>query len=477
MKSLVFSVLFIFFIPLVIYLSSCTATNNNETKPNIIIINVDDLGWKDVGYMGTEFYETPNIDYLSTRGMVFTDGYASAANCAPSRACMMTGKWPSRHGVYTVGSSERGKSKFRKIIPVANTVTLSKDHLVFPKILQENGYTTFHAGKWHLSDDPLEYGFHVNIGGGHNGHPSSYYPPYKNVNIQDGKNEYLTDLIMEKTIEFVDTISSPFFLYYSPYAVHTPIQPIDSFINKYIDKPVWGGQENIEYATMIENLDKNIGLLLSKLEEKKHLNTLIIFTSDNGGLFGITRQEPLRAGKGSYYEGGIRVPFLFVWKGKIRANAKSDIPITNLDVFPTLLSVLGLEVKKYGLDGADLMPILEENSESLDRPLFWHFPIYLQAYKKGNHENRDSLFRTRPGSVVRLGKWKLHYYFENKEVELYDLEKDIGERNDLSNTLPTKTDEMLHLLNKHWEKTGSPIPVQMNPEYAPFQKGVQKGAD
>lgn len=446
---------------------SCYSNNTtDEIKPNIVIINIDDMGWKDVGFMGSKYYETPNIDELSASGMVFTNGYAASANCAPSRACLMTGKWTPRHGIYTVGSSERGASKHRKLIPIENTKTLDKKHKIIPEVLKKNGYTTCHAGKWHLSDNPLEYGFDKNIGGGHNGHPKSYYPPYKNVNIKGGDDDYLTDLIMEKTIAFVDTISSPFFLYYAPYAVHTPINPVHSLIEKYNQKPGSNGQNNAEYATMVENLDRNIGLLITKLRNKGILdNTLIVFTSDNGGLYGVTKQHPLRAGKGSYYEGGIREPFFFVYKNKIKSHSKSGIPITNLDLFPTILHYAGINYNQLEFDGINLSSILEGNTKKLDRPLYWHFPIYLQANNVNNNENRDSLFRTRPGSVIRYGEWKLHYYFENDEVELYNLAQDIGERNNLALKEPEKKEEMMNYLKKWWNETKAPIPRKLNPEY------------
>ncbi|MFZ9045325.1 MAG: sulfatase [Cyclobacteriaceae bacterium] len=454
-------------IPLLISLSylSCEQTTTSQ-KPNIVLINIDDMGWKDLGFMGSEYYETPNLDRLSKLGMTFSNGYASAANCAPSRASLMTGRWATRHGIYTVQSSERGKSKDRKLIPIKNTTTLSSKYKVFPEILNEIGYATCHSGKWHLSDTPLSFGFDINIGGGHNGHPSSYYPPYKNVSVTDGKSEYLTDLIMEKTLEFIDTVSTPFFLNYSPYAVHTPIQPVPGLLPKYESKPSSNGQINPKYASMIENLDRNIGLLISGLEKRNLLNTtLIIFTSDNGGLYGITKQHPLRAGKGSYYEGGIRVPYFLIWPGRIPANAQSETPITNLDIFPTILESVQVEYAKYSLDGASLWPILNQSRPEFNRKLYWHFPIYLQAYKPTDNENRDPLFRTRPGSVLRYGKWKLHYYFENNEMELYDLCDDIGERNNLVLEEPAKSAEMLKYLQDWWKKTNAPIPVDLNPDY------------
>ena len=437
-----------------------------EKKPNIIIINVDDLGWKDVGFMGSQYYETPNLDELASQGMVFTNGYASASNCAPSRACLITGQWTPRHGVYTVSPSTRGKSEDRKLIPTKNTHTLSKEHRILPAVLQENGYITCQAGKWHLSDDPLEYGFDRNIGGGHNGLPKSYYPPYKNVDIEKGKAEYLTDLIMEKTLQFVDTVQHPFYLNYAPYAVHVPIMPVDSLLSKYENKTPWEGQDNAEYATMVDNLDRNIGLLVNKLKERNLFdNTLIVFTSDNGGLYGVTKQKPLRAGKGSYYEGGIREPFFFVYNKKIEANSNSDVPITNMDIFPTVLQYVGIQNATLEFDGTNLASVLEGKTKTLQRPLFWHFPVYLQAYNVNDNETRDSLFRTRPGSVVRKGDWKLHYYFEDDGIELYNLSEDIGERNNLAKTHPEKKEELLKLLKEWWKETNAPIPTELNPEY------------
>ncbi len=424
------------------------------------------MGWKDVGFMGSAYYETPNIDYLAGLGMVFTNGYASASNCAPSRACLMTGQWTPRHGVYTVSPSTRGKSETRKLIPTKNTHTLAPKHKILPKVLQEHGYRTCHAGKWHLSDDPLTYGFDVNIGGGHNGLPKSYYPPYKNVTIEGGSDKYLTDAIMEKAIQFVDTVQKPFYLNYSPYAVHVPIMAVDSIVPKYEKKAPWKGQGNVKYASMVDNLDRNIGLLTKKLKEKGLFdNTLIVFTSDNGGLYGITKQKPLRAGKGSYYEGGVRVPFFFMYANKIGANTKNDIPISNLDIFPTLLDYAGIEASTLGLDGHSLKAVLEAEKEHIERALYWHFPIYLEAYNVNDNENRDSLFRTRPGSVVRKGDWKLHYYYEDNAIELYNLAEDIEERHNLAATHPEKAEALLKLLKQWCETTNAPIPNIVNPDY------------
>lgn len=436
----------------------------SQEKPNILLINIDDMGWRDVGFMGSEYYETPNIDQLAAKGMIFSNGYASAANCAPSRANLLSGKYPQYHGIYTVGSSERGKSKNRKIIPVENKTTIPDDFQLLPQILKNNGYSTGHAGKWHISEDPLQKGFDVNIGGSHAGHPASYLPPYKNVDV-DGDG-YLTDVIMDKSIDFVKNVEQPFFLYYSPYAVHTPIQPVDSLLAKYKEKPYWKGQNNPEYATMVENLDRNIGKLILTLKEKGVFeNTFIIFTSDNGGLYGITQQQPLRAGKGSYYEGGIKVPFFFIWDGKINAGSKNEFPISNIDLYPTILSVANInQSKKLRLDGLNLIDVLTNQSSLKERDLFWHFPVYLQRYTS-NNENRDPLFRTRPGTAIRSGSWKLHYYYEDKDMELYNLKNDISESTNLIATYPKKVEELLAKMKKWLFETNAEIPEELNPEF------------
>ncbi len=461
---------------ILVWIAACILvfTGCNKTQPNIILINIDDMGWRDVGFMGSQFYETPNIDRLAKSGMVFTNGYASASNCAPSRACLMSGQWTPRHGIYTVNNSDRGQSRDRKLIPTDNTTVLADSFVTIPEILREAGYKNCHAGKWHLGKDPKTQGFDRNIGGTHAGSPNSYYPPYGNVPLKSSDDEYLTDLIMDYAIIFIrENKDSPFFLYYSPYAVHTPIHPVDSLFFRYVEKPSWMGQGHAGYASMIDNLDRNIGNMLRVLEEEGLTdNTMIIFTSDNGGHFGVTRQKPLRAGKGSYYEGGIREPFAISWKGKITPGQRSDIPVTHLDIYPTILEAAGLKGYLRGrsslpLDGISLMPHLTKNRSIEERPLFWHFPIYLQAYLTEGYETRDSLFRTRPGSVVRLGDWKLHHYFEDGGLELYNLKADTGERVNLVEANPEKAGELLQILDEWRTNTKAPVPAQLNPEFIP----------
>ena len=444
----------------------CMCFSRSPKPPNIIIINIDDLGWRDLGFQGSEFYHTPNIDQLAEQGMIFTNGYASASNCAPSRASLMTGLWSVRHGIYTVGSSERGRPQDRKLIPTKNTTVLSTSHSTIPQFLGKQGYTSCLAGKWHLSEDPRAYGFDINIGGGHNGHPKSYYLPYGNVEISNSEDAYLTDAIMNQVTDFIKETSSPFFLYYAPYAVHTPIQGIDSIKPYYVDKPIWQGQSNVDYATMIHNLDRNVGLLINTLKDRgEWSNSMIIFTSDNGGLYGITYQYPLRAGKGSYYEGGIRVPFFFVWPERIETGSQNPTPITNLDLMPTILDAAGVTIELEQFDGKSLLSLLTKDQVLEDRPLFWHFPIYLQAYDESNNQNRDSLFRTRPGSVIRYGDWKLHHYYEDDGMELYNLNQDIGETNNLALQNPEKLRELQILLDQWKQQVMAPVPSEPNPEF------------
>lgn len=436
--------------------------------PNIILIHVDDMGWRDVGFMGSRFYRTPHIDALAAQGMIFMQGYASAANCAPSRACLMSGKWSPRHGIYTVASSERGKAEDRKLVPTPNETTLSDEHMIIPEILGNHGYVTCHAGKWHLHDDPLTRGFDYNIGGGHNGHPASYYAPYNNISLEAEEGKHLTDLIMEKTVAFLEATKEPFFLNYAPYAIHTPIQGIDSLSAYYQSQSPWKGQSNIAYATMIHNLDRNIGHLITTLKNSgKWSNTLIIFTSDNGGVYGITQQQPLRAGKGSYYEGGIRVPFFFVWNDRIAIGQDTATYITNLDLFPTILEAAGVSHSSFEYDGHSLLSLLsgeEEVAQTL-RPLYWHFPIYLQAYDVHFNQSRDPLFRTRPGSVIRYGDWKLHHYFEDNGLELYHLGKDVGEQDNVVDQYPQKVKELMRKLDEWRKKTAAPVPTTLNPAF------------
>ena len=454
-------------------------TNMAYKKPNVILIVVDDLGWMDLGLMGSDYYETPNVDQLSKDGMVFGQAYASAANCAPSRACMLSGMQSPRHGIYTVSPSDRGKAKTRKLIPIANTKHLSDDVYTLPDMLKANGYTTGSFGKWHVGNDPMQQGIDVNVGGSGRGNPGKggYFSPYKIDNIENGPdNEYLTDRLTDEAIQFVEGHKeNPFFLYLPYYTVHTPIMAKPELLEKFKSKSVSAGQDNPEYAAMVYSMDQNIGRLLNKIEALKlEKNTIIVFTSDNGGIRDISDQDPLRAGKGSYYEGGIRVPMIVKWPKEIKKGTRCDTRVTNLDFFPTFESIISTSASSEHLDGEDISPLFY-GRDIKERDLFWHFPIYLQAYNYKTDDGRDPLFRTRPGSVMISGDWKLHEYYEDQGFELYDLSKDLGERNNLADSEPEIT-RALHDKLKAWQlKMKAPIPIELNPFYdAEFESDLIK---
>ena len=455
------------FLLLLMLLNSC----NKESleKPNIVLIVADDLGWSDLSYMGSEYYETPNIDKLSKSGMTFYNGYASSANCAPSRATMLSGKYHTEHGIYTVRNSDRGSRKTRKIIPIETKTTLDLDFFVIPEMLKEMGYTNGHFGKWHLGDvgfHPEQSGFDVNIGGNKHGGPGGYFAPYPNPQLEnEPKGEYLTDRIGDEVVKFIDiNKENNFFAYVPFFSVHTPIQSKPDYQKKYSNKDSNEFHNRADYAGMIQSLDENIGKILDKIDALNlSENTLIIFTSDNGGIRAISNQYPLRAGKGSYYEGGIKVPMIFSWKGKIEAKTESYERVSNLDFYPTIKKLVGYN-ESIDLDGEDLTPIFK-GEKLKKRELYFHFPVYLEPYRVQLDSGTDPLFRTRPGTVIIKDNWKLHHYYEDNKLELYDLEKDVSESENLSEINKEKKNELLIDLN-NWRKTNNaPIPSRLNPYY------------
>ena len=447
------------------------SSSNKESldKPNIILIVADDLGWSDLSYMGSKYYETPNIDKLSKSGMTFYNGYASSANCAPSRATMLSGKYHTEHGIYTVRNSDRGSRKTRKIIPIETKTTLDLDFFVIPEMLKEMGYTNGHFGKWHLGDvgfHPEQSGFDVNIGGNRHGGPGGYFAPYPNPELEnEPKGEYLTDRIGDEVVKFIDqNKENNFFAYVPFFSVHTPIQSKPDYQKKYSNKESNEYHNRPDYAGMIQSLDENIGKILDKIDTLNlSENTLIIFTSDNGGIRAISNQYPLRAGKGSYYEGGIKVPMIFSWKGKIEAETDSYERISNLDFYPTIKNLVGYK-KSIDLDGEDLTPIFK-GEKLKKRELYFHFPIYLEPYRVQLDSGTDPLFRTRPGTVIIKDNWKLHHYYEDNKFELYNLEKDISESKNLVEINKEKKTELLMDLNNWRKAKNAPIPSKLNPYY------------
>ena len=463
-------------------------------RPNILFFMIDDLGWKDVGFMGSRYYETPNIDKLADQGMVFTNAYANAANCAPTRASFLTGQYTPRHGVITVGSSSRGSSGNRRLIPVTNDQTLDSSYVTIAEALKPAGYVSASMGKWHMgrpgSLGPQEQGFDLNVGGGPGGSASNggYFSPYNNPYLSDGpKGEYLTDRLSDEAIDFIETNKEkPFFLYLTHYAVHTPIQAKSDLMSYYQSKPgtTLPNHNNATYAAMIHSVDEGIGRIMNKLEELKLTeNTVVVFFSDNGGYGPATDMYPLRGSKGMYYEGGIREPMIVCWSGQIKAGTKCDVPVIGIDFFPTFLDLAGVK-KPTGkiLDGVSIVPLLQGGSSLSREAIFWHFPAYLQPYKGGMDEARADpdgkiRFRSRPVSVIRKGNWKLILCLEewildcgenisspniNKAVELYNLTNDIGEQNNVAGTNPTKRNELLKDLIK-WRASVGIGNGQMSP--------------
>jgi len=444
------------------------------SRPNVIYLNADDLGVMDVGFMGSELYHTPNLDRLAKEGMVFTDGYAPAANCAPSRAACISGQWAVRTGVYTVGSSERGDVRDRMLIPTPNRLHLKDEVITIAEEFKRVGYRTAQVGKWHLGEDPTTQGIDINIAGNTRGSPSSYFSPYKNPNLKDGpKGEYLTDRLTDEAITILEKFKDDsFFMYFPFYSIHTPLQGRKDLKKKYLNNKL----VHADYAAMIECLDENVGRLMSALDELGlRENTIVLFSSDNGGIRKLSKQDPWRAGKGSYYEGGIRVPITIRWPEVVEAGSTCAVPVTGLDFYPTFLDAIGASPSTGKvLDGRSILSLLTgKGSFPKDRTLYWHFPVYLQNYAGEEDQSRDAKFRTRPGTVLRKGKWKLHEYFEDGALLLFDLEKDPGETHNLAAEKPKKLEALKADMYAWRKRTDSPVPTKLNPKYVPQQISIR----
>ena len=450
-------------------LGLCCFASAGLAKPNVVLIYIDDYGWRDVGFNGTNFYETPNADRIAREGMNFRSAYSNAPNCAPSRACLMSGLYSPRHGVYTVANSDRGKAALLKIIPTKNTTVLADEFVTLAEALKAGGYKTATMGKWHLGDDPTTQGFDINIAGREWGSPSGggYHSPYKYPNLVNRKKgEYLTDRLGNEAAKFIEANKErPFFLYLTHYAVHTPIQAKPELIAKYEQKTPTDKQTNAKYAAMIESMDDSVGTVLDTLDRLKLAdNTIVIFYADNGGHGGVTSNAPLRGSKGMLYEGGIRVPMAVRWPGVVKSGTTSDEPVIGIDLYPTLLEATQTKLPpRVKLDGTSLLPLFSDAGASLFRPaIYWHFPAYLQGYTK-----RHGPFRTTPAGAIRMGDWKLIEYFEDGALELYNLADDIGEEQNLTKREAKRTAEM-HSIMKAWRRaTNAPVPTEMNPEFDP----------
>ncbi|HIJ53309.1 MAG TPA: sulfatase [Planctomycetes bacterium] len=448
--------------------ASCVGSSEKRTakrRPNVVFIFIDDLGWRDLSCFGSRYYETPNIDKLAGEGMVFTSAYSNAPNCAPTRACLMSGQYSPRHGVYTVGSPERGKTRLRKLIPIPNKTNLDSKIVTIPEALKSAGYTSACIGKWHLGDKgpfrPEDRGFDV-----------VFRRTRRSHFMADG--EYLTDRLTNESLKFIErNRDRPFFLYLAHHTVHTPIQAKKDIIEKYKKKKPSGEHNNPTYAAMIESMDQSVGTVCDKLDELGlRDNTLVFFFSDNGGYANATSMTPLRGSKGMLYEGGIRVPMIARWQGKIKAGSSCDVPVIGIDFYPTFLKMAGApKPSGHLLDGQSIVPLLTQGGGLKRKAIFWHFPAYLEPYNK-----KQGPWRTTPAGAVRQGNWKLIEFFEDGKIELYNLKDDIGEKNDLANAMPAKAKE-LHTLLIEWRKSvNAPVPTEKNPKYDPAARLEKKSS-
>jgi len=476
---------------------SCGLSPDTPSRPNFVFILVDDLGWADLGCYGSSFHETPNIDRLADESLRFTSAYAACPVCSPTRASIMTGKYPARIGVTDWIA---GRQVYNPGLPCDKLLSrpfeleMKLEETTIAEALKQAGYTTFFAGKWHMGEDsiywPEHQGFDINKGGWSAGYPrGGYFSPYENPRLDSGpEGECLTDRLTDESLRFLESHGEePFLLYLSFYTVHTPLQAKAELTEKYTRKIADEGldpeamettdrewikyaaprgrfveriqQGHPVYAGMIETLDGNVGRLMRKLEELQlDQQTIVLFMSDNGGLATAegspTSNLPLRGGKGWMYEGGIREPMMIKWPGSGSEGSVTDVPVTSTDFYPTILEMAGLDLlPEQHMDGISLTPLLKGEGDLEDRPLFWHYPHYSNQGGK-------------PGAAIRLGDYKLIEFFDPGLVELYNLEEDLGERNNLAQQMPEKTREMLVMLHA-WQEAVGAEGMDPNPDWDP----------
>ncbi|HEY1171498.1 MAG TPA: sulfatase [Verrucomicrobiae bacterium] len=464
--------------------ASLRAASVSDKPLNFIFILVDDLGWTDFACFGSKSYQTPNIDRLAKEGMKFTSAYSACTVCSPTRAALLTGKYPARlHITDWIAGHNRPYAKLKipdwqKFLPL--------EEVTIAEMLKTKGYATASIGKWHLGGEeyaPTKQGFDVNVAGYDRGAPPSYHAPYNipTLKPEGEKGEYLTDREALEATKFIETNKDkPFFIYLPHYAVHTPIQAKEEVKKKYEKSiPASSRQNNPAYAALVESVDDSLGTIMKKLAELKiDDHTVIFITGDNGGLSGTvnaqgwrkgpTDNTPLRLGKGSAYEGGVRVPLIVKWPGVTKAGSENEAPVITVDFFPTILELA--EVKpNTTLDGESIAPLLRGRSKLQRDAIFWHYPHY--------HPGSAT-----PYSAIRKGDLKLIHFFEDDRVELYNVKKDIGEKQDLAPTEAKKVAELRKELNDWRKAVGAQLPTP-NPDYdatkvwegaRPAGKGKQK---
>ena len=458
-------------------------------RPNVLFILVDDMGAMDLSNEGSAFYESPHIDRIANEGMKFTRGYATCQVCSPSRASILTGKYPPHHGITTwigdaSGEAWRKRGRHDSLLPPEYERNLRDSEITLAEAMKNAGYTTFFAGKWHLGSKgswPTDHGFDLNKGGWDVGGPrGGFFSPWQNPNLSSGPGgESLTRRLGHETADFIEANKKqPFLAYLSFYTVHGPIQTTEVLWKKYRDKAekiglakerfLFDRRLNVRqvqdcpiYAGMIEQLDQSIGIVLNKLDELGlSKDTIVCFTSDNGGVSSgdayATSNLPLRGGKGRQWEGGIREPFYIKASGIAKAGSECATPVNGIDWYPTLLELCGIKVpKKQKVDGVSLVPLLE-GKDIQKRPLFWHYPHY------GNQGGE-------PSSIIMEGKWKLIHYHEDGRDELYDLNEDIGEQNDLIEAESKRVQKMRQRLDQWLKKTKATFPTP-DPEFDPDKR-------
>ncbi|TKG89079.1 DUF4976 domain-containing protein [Puteibacter caeruleilacunae] len=483
-------------------ITSCAKQAEQKVeRPNFVFVLIDDMGWTDLGCFGSSFYETPNIDKLASEGVKFTNAYAACPVCSPTRASIMSGKYPARIDVtdWIPGRQHRGARDYEKMIQKPFKLEMGLEEVTVAEALKEEGYKTCFIGKWHIGESeeywPHHQGFDVNIAGWSKGSPqrnknaNGYFSPYGNPMIEDGpKGEYLTDRLTDEAIKYIEGHKdNPFFVYLSYYTVHNPLMGKKELIEKFKKKAEDQGldkkehytrdkawikekpkksnykerlfQDQPTYSSMIYSLDENIGKLTAKLKELGlDKNTVIFFMSDNGGLStsegSPTCNDPLRGGKGWLYEGGVREPMFVKWPGVAKAGTEIDVPVTSTDFYPTILEMAGAPLKQdQHVDGKSFAGLLKGEQANGERPLYWHYPHY---------SNQG----TTPGAAIRLGDYKLIEYFEDNHVELYNLKDDVGETKDLAADMPEKTNELKQMLHQWQKEVGAKFP-DPNPDYDP----------
>lgn len=422
-------------------------------RPNIVFFLIDDLGWNDFSCYGSAYYRTPTIDSLATEGLLMTDAYAACTVSSPTRAALMTGKYPARlHITDWIQGWNYPEAKMK--IPDW-TMYLPLEEKTTAEYLKEAGYTTWHVGKWHLGDDEQYWaenqGFEVNIAGNFKGAPikdknghNGYFAPYGLMRLKEGpEGEYLTERLTKEAISLIESSdgTTPFFLNLCHYAMHVPLDAPANLVDKWTDlKDDSYPQHNPAYAAMLETVDNSLKEIINALKRKGLWeNTLLIVTGDNGALRGPSPSIDLRAGKGSEYEGGVRVPMICYWNGHIQKNRTDSTPVISVDILPTILDAANIDIPD-DIDGKSLLPILDGKAHSLKRrSIFWHYP----HYHKGG---------ATPYSSIRKGDWILIKKYESNTLELYNLQKDLAQKHNLATKYPQRAKRMSRILDLHLEK-------------------------